>query len=71
MVNGRGLLLTQQSLAVLYKRLLALYELRLDAHYRAQPIPPQQAGQGLDTVVEVMRLVEQHAREQPQEDLEA
>src|SRR5262245_17634630 len=31
------------SLSVLYRRLLALYELRLDAHYRAQPIPPQQA----------------------------
>lgn len=39
------------NLSVLYRRLLALYELRLDAHYRAQPIPPQQARQGLDTVV--------------------
>src|ERR1700675_2704327 len=28
------------SLATLYKRLLALYTLRLDAHYRARPIRP-------------------------------
>lgn len=48
------------SLAVIYKRLLALYELRLDAHYRAQPIYPQQAQQGLDAVAEVIRLVQQY-----------
>ncbi len=53
-------------LSVLYRRLLALYELRLDAHYRAQPVPRQQAQQGLDTVVEVMRLIQQHTRKQPQ-----
>jgi uncharacterized protein (UPF0332 family) len=45
------------SLATLHKRLLMLYELRLDGHYRAQPIHPQQARQALDTVAEVRRLV--------------
>ena len=55
------------SLAALHKRLLALYELRLDAHYRAQPAPPQQAQQGLDAVVEVIRLVQQHGRRRSEE----
>jgi uncharacterized protein (UPF0332 family) len=50
------------SLAALHRRLLALYELRLDAHYRAQPIHSQQARQALDTVAEVRRLVQQHQR---------
>jgi hypothetical protein len=53
-------------LSMLYKRLLALYELRLDAHYRAQQVPRQQAQYGLDTVVEVMRLIQQHTSKQPQ-----
>ena len=48
--------------ATLYRRLLALYELRLDAHYRAQPVRPQQAQQGLDTVVEVIQMVRQYRR---------
>jgi len=48
--------------AALYRRLLALYELRLDAHYRAQPVRPQQAQQGLDTVVEVIQVVRQYRR---------
>jgi len=47
-------------LAPVYRRLLALYELRLDAHYRAYPIPPAQAQQGLQTVGEVLQLVRQH-----------
>lgn len=55
------------SLAALHKRLLALSELRLDAHYRAQLVPPQEAQQGLDAVVEVMRLVQQHGRRRPEE----
>ncbi len=59
--------LVPTSLAALYKRLLALYELRLDAHYRAQPIPAEQAQQGLDTAAEVMRLIEQHRRKSVQE----
>ncbi len=50
------------NLAVLHKRLLALYELRLDAHYRAQPVHVQQAREGLATAVEVIRLVQQHKR---------
>jgi hypothetical protein len=49
-------------LAALYRRLLALYELRLDAHYRAQPVRPQPAQQGLDTVVEVLQVVRQYKR---------
>jgi uncharacterized protein (UPF0332 family) len=57
------------SLSGLHKRLLALYELRLDAHYRALSIPPQQARQGLDTAAEVIRLVQQHTPIQPQEEL--
>ncbi|MGE0820740.1 MAG: hypothetical protein AB7P18_01370 [Candidatus Binatia bacterium] len=48
------------SLALVHTRLLTLYELRLDAHYRAQPIPPSQAQLGLETVTEVMQLVQQH-----------
>src|SRR2546428_7771338 len=49
-------------LAALYRRLLALYELRLDAHYRAQPVRPQQAQQGLDTVLELIQVVRQYKR---------
>jgi len=48
------------SLATLYVRLLALYTLRLDAHYRARPIRPQQAQDGLETAAEVIRLVQQY-----------
>ena len=59
--------LVPTSLATLYKRLLALYELRLDAHYRAQPIHAEQAQQGLDTAAEVIRLIEQHRRKSAQE----
>ena len=55
------------SLTTLYKRLLALYELRLDAHYRAQPVSSQQAQQGLDTTTEVIRLVQQYKRERLEE----
>ena len=47
-------------LAMLHKRLLALYELRLDTHYRAQPVPPQQARQALQTVRDVIRLVQRY-----------
>jgi uncharacterized protein (UPF0332 family) len=51
--------LDPRSLAALYKRLLALYELRLDAHYRAVPVNHQQAQQGVDTAAEVIRLIQQ------------
>lgn len=57
------------SLAALHKRLLALYELRLDAHYRARPILPQQAQQGLDTVAEVIRLVQQYRGKRSEEEV--
>jgi uncharacterized protein (UPF0332 family) len=60
--QGADPLLIPTSLATLHKRLLGLYELRLDAHYRAQPIQPQQAQQALGTVAEVRRLVQEHKR---------
>ena len=47
-------------LAMLHKRLLALYELRLDTHYRAQPVHPHQARQALQTVRDVIRLVQRY-----------
>ncbi|NOT55000.1 MAG: hypothetical protein HOP18_10375 [Deltaproteobacteria bacterium] len=52
--------LLPSSLGTLHKRLLALYELRLDAHYRAREISLQQAQQGLEAVVEVLHLVQAH-----------
>ena len=58
--------MTPRSLAAVHKRLLALYTLRLDAHYRAQSIPSGQAQHGLDTVTDVMRLLRQHQRSQLQ-----
>ena len=57
--------LLPSSLGTLYKRLLALYELRLDAHYRALDISPQQAQQGLEAVVEVLHLVQTHKAQRP------
>jgi uncharacterized protein (UPF0332 family) len=51
--------LDPRSLAALYKRLLALYELRLDAHYRAVPVNHQQAQQGVNTAAEVIQLIQQ------------
>jgi len=48
------------SLATLYKKLLALYDLRLDADYRALPVDPTKAQEGLNTVAEVFQLVTQH-----------
>ncbi len=50
--------LLPSNLGTLYKRLLALYELRLDAHYRARDISLQQAQQGIEAVVEVLQLVQ-------------
>jgi len=55
------------SLASLHKRLLALYELRLDAHYRAQAISQAEAQQGLRTVVDVMQLVQQTPKKYAEE----
>jgi uncharacterized protein (UPF0332 family) len=53
------------SLGTLYKRLLALYELRLDAHYRAHSISYRQAQQGLDVVGEVTQLIRTHKNKRP------
>ncbi len=48
------------SLAILYKRLLALYDLRLDADYRALPVDPAKAQEGLNTVAEVFQVITRH-----------
>lgn len=48
------------SLALLYKRLLALYDLRLDADYRALAIESAKAREGLDTVGDVLQLIAGH-----------
>jgi uncharacterized protein (UPF0332 family) len=46
------------SLAVLYQRLLNLYELRLDADYRAVPVTSEKAQEAVETVHQVLHLVE-------------
>jgi uncharacterized protein (UPF0332 family) len=48
------------SLAPLYKKLLALYDLRLDADYRALPVTPEKAQEGVHTVAELFQVVTQH-----------
>lgn len=45
------------SLAGLYRKLLHLYHLRLDADYRALPVSGAKAREGLTTVTEVFQLV--------------
>lgn len=54
--------LIPSSLATLHKRLLALYELRLDAHYRGCAVPLPQAQQGVDTASEVIQLIQRHRK---------
>ena len=49
--------LASTQLGALYRCLLALYELRLDANYRAYPIPTVQARQGLETMRAVLKFV--------------
>ncbi len=48
------------SLATLYKKLLVLYDLRLDADYRALPVDLAKAQEGLNTVIEVFQLLSRH-----------
>ena len=48
------------SLALLYKRLLVLYDLLLDADYRALPVESAKAQTGLDTVAEICLLIPRH-----------
>lgn len=48
------------SLASLYEKLLALYDLRLDADYRAFQIDPMKAQEGLNTLTEVFQLIARH-----------
>ncbi len=48
------------SLASLYKKLLALYDLRLDADYRALQVNSVKAQEGLNTITEVFQLIARH-----------
>lgn len=64
-MTDRGASLGEQcgerpSLAPLYKKLLALYDLRLDADYRALSISSEKAQEGVNTVAEVFQVVTQH-----------
>jgi uncharacterized protein (UPF0332 family) len=52
--------LAPAELVGLYRQLMALYELRLDAQYRALAVPREQAQQGIQTAVDVMARVRQH-----------
>jgi uncharacterized protein (UPF0332 family) len=48
------------SLVPLFRQLLALYDLRLDADYRALPVAAAKAQEGLDTSDQVFRLIVAH-----------
>jgi uncharacterized protein (UPF0332 family) len=48
------------SLTSLLKRLLALYDLRLDADYRALSVAAEKAQDGLDTTNDVFQLIIAH-----------
>lgn len=52
--------LAPTQLAGLYRRLMALYELRLDAQYRALAVPFEQARNGIQTTIDVMQCVRQY-----------
>jgi uncharacterized protein (UPF0332 family) len=52
--------LAPTQLAGLYRRLMALYELRLDAQYRALAVPLEQAQNGVQTVLDVMQHVRRY-----------
>ena len=52
--------LAPKPLADVYRRLMALYELRLDAQYRALAVPRAQAQHGVQTAVDVMQHVRQY-----------
>jgi len=48
------------SFAFIYKKLLALYDLRLDADYRALAIDQAKAQEALQTTKQVLDLITQH-----------
>jgi uncharacterized protein (UPF0332 family) len=52
--------LAPTELASLYRRLMALYELQLDAQYRALVVPLEQAQNSLQTAFDVMQRVCQY-----------
>ena len=49
--------LAPTQLTDVYRRLMALYELRLDAQYRALVVPREQPQHGVQTGLEVMQRV--------------
>jgi uncharacterized protein (UPF0332 family) len=48
------------TLAAVYKKLLALYDLRLDADYRALPVDQVKAQEAIDLTTRILDLVTQH-----------
>jgi len=44
----------------LYKKLLALYDLRLDADYRALPVDQAKAQEAIDLTTQILDLITQH-----------
>jgi uncharacterized protein (UPF0332 family) len=52
--------LAPTQLTGIYRRLMALYELRLDAYYRALVVPLEQAQNGVQTALDVMQHVRQY-----------
>jgi uncharacterized protein (UPF0332 family) len=48
------------TLASLYQRLLTLYQMRLDADYRALSISQVQAQEAVDTATQVFDVIKQH-----------
>jgi hypothetical protein len=59
-VVGRDKAAGRSRRARLYKKLLALCDLRLDADYRALPVGLTQAHEGLFTVGEIVHVITQH-----------
>jgi uncharacterized protein (UPF0332 family) len=48
------------ALATVYKKLLALYDLRLDADYRALPVDQAKAQEAVDLTIQIFDLITQH-----------
>lgn len=47
-------------LASIYKKLLALYDLRLDADYRALPVDQIKTQEAVDLTIQILDLITQH-----------
>ena len=55
-----GQLVLPATLTGIYKKLLTLYDLRLDADYRALPIDPSKAQEALDVSTKILNFGSQH-----------